>query len=308
MLVQPRNILGLDRKVVGKDCERPLLFRCIANPPEFKWVFLALEPYVLVKQNNAIQEIISSHDFILETLLRSDDEYKADTLNLVQSGKIVIFFFKDIRRIRLIIYLIHCLHIVKFRFCNMNVCGNLSDYIKQCMYIDSDLGLSEVSPLEKLMQRSIVVESNAIELSIEFKRSCDSLALSKVNQADKLFKDLVIPVSISVKHIVQLYVYATATEMIALTIDGFYDRCDFPEAVTTCRLFEHHDKKLISIDKMIFPFVSFLSFYNAVKDSFMKKTDELTEYVFADYIFGSKYGKSIQINTQLFSTYLITYK
>lgn len=27
--------------------------------------------------------------------------------------------------------------------------------------------------------------------------------------------------------------------------------------------------------------VSFMSFYNAVKDSFRKKTDELTEYVFA---------------------------
>ena len=123
--------------------------------PQLRWVLLlgqwALKPYGLVKQNIfvPIQQIISRYDFILEMLLRSDDEHRANALNPVQSGKVVISFVKDIERIRLIWYLIHCLHIVKFRFCNVNLCRNLSDYIKQCMHFDSALGLSEVCPLEK---------------------------------------------------------------------------------------------------------------------------------------------------------------
>lgn len=82
---------------------------------------VALKPYGLVKQNIVvpIQQIISRYDFILEMLLRSDDEHRADALNPVQSGKVVISFVKDIERIRLIWYLIHCLHIVKFRFRNV---------------------------------------------------------------------------------------------------------------------------------------------------------------------------------------------
>lgn len=65
------------------------------------------------------------------------------------------------------------------------------------------------------------------------------------------------------------------------TFDRIYDRSNFPEAVTACKLPEHHDKKLIPKGKMFYSLVSFMSFYNAVKNSFRKKTDELTEYVFA---------------------------
>lgn len=121
-----------------------------------------------------------------------------------------------------------------------------------------------------------------IELSIEFKRSCDSLALGKINHiVGKLLKDLVISVGISIRQIAQFYVTATETEMAALTLDGINDCSDFSEAVTASELSEHHDKKLIPTGEVLHPLVSFMSLYNAVKDFFRKKTDELTEYVFA---------------------------
>ena len=289
LLVEYRNIFSLDRKVVGKECERPLQFRSIVNySPQLRWVLLlgqwVLKPYGLVKQNIVvpIQQIISRYDFILEMLLRSDDEHRADALNPVQSGKVVISFVKNIERIRHIWYLIHCLHIVKFRFRNVNVCRNLSDYIKQCMHFNSALGLSEVCPLEKTHTKVYRRRIKRIELSVEFKRSCDSLALSKVNHiVGKLLKDLVIPVRIGIRHIAQLYVSATETEMVDLTLDGVNDCCNFSETITARELSEHHDKELISTGEKLHPLITFVSFYNAIKDSFSKKTNEPVEYVFA---------------------------
>lgn len=69
--------------------------------------------------------------------------------------------------------------------------------------------------------------------------------------------------------------------MVALTLDGINDHSDFPETVTARELSEHHDKELIPTDEMLHPLITFVSFYNAIKDSFRKKTNELTEYVFA---------------------------
>ena len=215
-------------------------------------------------------------------LFRSDGEHRTDALNPVQSVKVVISFVKDIERIRLIRYLIHCLHIVKSRFRNVNVCRNLSDYIKQCIHLDSALGFAEVCPLEQTHAEIYRRRIERVELSVEFKRSCDSLALSKVNhRVGKLLKDIVILVRIGIRHIAKLYVSTTETEMVAFTLDGINDRSNLHEAVTALKLSEHHDKKLISIGEVSHPLVSVMSFYNAVKSSLRKKTDELTEYVFA---------------------------
>ena len=86
-LVEHCDILSLDCKVFGKECEHPLLLG---------WVLLlghrAFKPYGLVKQNVIVpvQQILSRYDFIFEMLFRSDDEHRTDALNPVQSGKVVI--------------------------------------------------------------------------------------------------------------------------------------------------------------------------------------------------------------------------
>ena len=134
-----------------------------------------------------------SYNFVLEIILRPNDKHRTDALHSIQSGKVIAAFVKEIERFRLIRYLIHCLHIVKSSFRNVNVCRNMSDYIKQCMHLQSALCLFEVSPLEQTHTKVYRRRIKRIELSIEFKRSCDSLALGKINHiVGKLLKDLAI--------------------------------------------------------------------------------------------------------------------
>ena len=99
LFVEHCNVLSLDRKVIRKECERPLQFRSIVNyPPQLRWVLLlgqwALKPYGLVKQHIVapIQQFISNHDFVLEMILRSDDKQRTDALNSIQSGKVIVAF------------------------------------------------------------------------------------------------------------------------------------------------------------------------------------------------------------------------
>ena len=289
LLVEHCNILSLDRKVISKECERPLQFRSIVNyPPQFGWVLglcqLASQSYGLIKQHIIIpiQQFISSHNFVLEMILRSDDKHRTDALYSIQSGKVIVAFVKDIERIRLVRYLIHCIHVMKFCFSNVNVGRNLSDHIKQGVHLDSALGFAEVCPLKQTHAEIYRRRIERVELAIENERPCDSLALSKVNHmVGKLLKYLVISVGVSIRQIAQLYVTATETEMVALTLDGVNDCGDFPKTVTARELSEHHDKELIPTGEMLHPLITFVSFYNAIKDSFRKKTNELTEYVFA---------------------------
>lgn len=289
LLVEHCNILSLDRKVIRKECERPLQFRSIVNyPPQLRWVLglcqLSSQSYGLIKQHIVvpIQQFISSHNFVLEMILSSDDKHGTDALDSIQSGKVIVSFVKDIERIRLVRYLIHCIHIMKLCLGNVNIGRNLSDHIKQGVHLDSALGFAEVCPLEQTHAEIYRRRIERVELAIENERPCDSLALGKVNHmVGKLLKYLVISVGVSIRQIAKLYVSTTKTEMVALTLDGINDCSDFPETVTARELSEHHDKELIPTGEMLHPLITFVSFYNAIKDSFRKKTNELTEYVFA---------------------------
>ncbi len=289
LLVEHCNILSLDRTVIRKECERPLQFRSIVNyPPQLRWVLglcqLSSQSYGLIKQHIVvpIQQFISSHNFVLEMILSSDDKHGTDALDSIQSGKVIVSFVKDIERIRLVRYLIHCIHIMKLCLGNVNIGRNLSDHIKQGVHLDSALGFAEVCPLEQTHAEIYRRRIERVELAIENERPCDSLALGKVNHmVSKLLKYLVISVGVSIRQIAKLYVSTTKTEMVALTLDGINDCSDFPETVTARELSEHHDKELIPTGEMLHPLITFVSFYNAIKDSFRKKTNELTEYVFA---------------------------
>ena len=289
LLVEHCNVLSVDCKVIRKECERPLQFRSIVNyPPQLRWVLglcqLTSQSYSLVKQHIVIpiQQFISIYNFVLEMIFRSDDKHGANALDSIQSGKVIIAFVKDIERIRLVRYLIHCIHIMKFRFSNMNVRRNLSDHIKQGVHLDSTLGFAEACPFEQTHAEIYRRRIERVELAIENERPCDSLALGKVDHVvGKLLKNTIISVGISIRQIAQLYVSVTETEMVALTLDGVNDCRNFSEAVTARKLSEHHDKELIPTGEMLHPLITFVSFYNAIKDSFRKKTNELTEYVFA---------------------------
>ena len=128
LLIEHCNVLSLDRKVIRKESERSLQFRGIINyPPQLRWVLglcqLTSQPYGLIKQHIVIpiQQFISSYHFLLEMTLRSDDKHGTNALVSKQSGKVIVTFVKDIERIRLVRYLIHCIHVMKFRFSKLLV-------------------------------------------------------------------------------------------------------------------------------------------------------------------------------------------
>ena len=83
------NVLSLDRKVIRKECGRPLQFRSIVNyPPQLRWVLglcqLASQSYGLIKQHIVIpiQQFISSYHFVLEMLLRFAQDDRAHSMFL----------------------------------------------------------------------------------------------------------------------------------------------------------------------------------------------------------------------------------
>ena len=289
LLVEHCNILSLDRKVIRKECERPLQFRSIVNyPPQLRCVLglcqLSSQSYGLVKQHIVvpIQQFISSHNCVLEMILCSDDKHGTDALYSIESGKVIVAFVKDIELIRLVRYPIHCIHVMKLRLGNVNVGRNLSDHIKQGVHLDSALGFAEVCPLEQTHAEIYRRRIERVELAIENERPYDSLALGKVDHVvGKLLKYLVVSVGVIIRQIAQLYVSATETEMVTFTLNGINDCRHFSKTVTVRELSEHHDKMLIPIGEIFLPLITLVSFYNAIKDSFSKKTGELTEYVFA---------------------------
>ena len=114
-------------------------------------------------------------------ILRSNDKHRTDALYSIQSSKVIVAFVKDIERIRLVRYIIHCIHVMKFRFSNVNVSRYLSDHIKQGMDLDSALGFAEVCPLEQTHAEIYRRRIERVELAIENERLCDSLALGKVD-------------------------------------------------------------------------------------------------------------------------------
>ncbi len=177
--------------------------------------------------------------------------------------------------------------------CNETVCYNCNIYLYSHSVLAGSLKGKNTNMLfypleEKLYLPSLLVEHCNIPsldckvICKECERPCYSLALGKVDHVvGKLLKNTIISVGISIRQIAQLYVSVTETEMVALTLDGVNDCRNFSEAVTARKLSEHHDKELIPTGEMLHPLITFVSFYNAIKDSFRKKTNELTEYVFA---------------------------
>ena len=68
LFVEHCNILSLDRKVICKECERPLQFRWVLGLCQ-----LTSQSYGLIKQHIVIpiQQFISSHNIVLEMSLRT---------------------------------------------------------------------------------------------------------------------------------------------------------------------------------------------------------------------------------------------
>ena len=289
LFIQQGYVTGLDCKVVGQERERSLQFRGIVNdPPERAWVLLfgqiAHKAYLLVKRDivRAFKQVFAVNDFVVEARLLPDDKERVDQVDPVQPGKVIIPFVKDVERIRLIWDVIHRIHIVYFRFRDMNVGRDLGNNVKQRVDLDTPLGLSEVSPLEQAQAEINGCGVKRIELSTQDELPVKPLALCKVDHiVSKLLEYPVVPVGIGIGNIAKLDVAATKSEMVTLIFDGINDANDFSKAITAGKLPEHHYKELVPARESLHILVSAILLDDSIKYSFWQKFNELTEKVFS---------------------------
>jgi hypothetical protein len=164
----------------------------------------------------------------------------------------------------------------------MNVSRYLSYNIKQRVDFDATLVFPEVCPLEQGHAKVYRGGIERIELSMQFERSVNSLALSKIDhEVGKLFEYLVVPVHIGIGKIAQFNLSSAKSEMVTLAFDRVNDARNLPETVTGSQLPKHHNKQLVPAGKCLHPFISVMSLYNHIKNSLWQEIYELTEYIFA---------------------------
>ncbi|MDD3945168.1 MAG: hypothetical protein PHS38_10690, partial [Bacteroidales bacterium] len=81
------------------------------------------------------------------------------------------------KRIWFIRYIIHCIHVVYFSFCDMYINRYLSDYIKQRMHLDTLFGFSKARPFIKTQAEIDCCGVECIKSSIYNELPVNSLAL-----------------------------------------------------------------------------------------------------------------------------------
>ena len=266
-----------------------IMQRSIVNyPPESTGILplglIARKAYRLIKQNfiRIVQQVFSLNDLVVEMSLLFDDKVGVDNVVSVQSGKVIIAFVKDVKRIRLIRNVIHRIHVMDFSCLQLNVGWYLSHIVEKCVNLDSSLCFSEECPLEQTQAEVNSGGVKRIELSMQDKLPVQSLVLSKINHVvGEFFKYPAVPVGIGVGNIAELNVSAAKSEMVTLILDGINDADYLPEAVATRKLSVHHHKNLVPACKGLHILVSTVLLDDSIEDSLRQKLNELTEKVFS---------------------------
>jgi len=164
----------------------------------------------------------------------------------------------------------------------MNVSRYLGYNVKQRVDFDATLVFPEVCPLEQAQAKVYRGGVERIELPMQFERSVNSLALSKIDhEVGILFKYLVVPVHIGIGKIAQFNLSSAKSEMVTLVFDRVNDARDLSETVTGSQLPIHHNEQLVPAGECLHPFVSVMSLNNHIKNSLWQEVHELTEYIFA---------------------------
>ena len=289
LFVQQGNVSSLEYKVICQERKRPLQFRSIVDyPPESTRILLlgliARKAYRLVKQNviRRIKQVLSINNLVVEMGLLSDDKVGVDDVDSIQPGKVIIAFVKDVERIRLIRYAIHCIHIMDFCLRDMNVGRNLGNDIEQGVHLDSSLLFPEERPLEQAQAKVYGGGVKGIELPVQYELPVQPLALRKTDHVvGELLEYPVIPVGVGVGNIAELDVSAAKSEMVTLILDGVNDTDGFSKAVAAGELSEHHHKKLVPACECLHILVSAVLLDDTIKYSLRQKLNELAEKIFS---------------------------
>ena len=288
LLVQQSDVLGLECEVVRQVRKRPLQVRSIVNyPPQLGGILLGMiagKAYRLIIKDVilAIQQVLAVNHLVVESGLLSDDKVRVEDADFMQPVKVVLSLVKDVERKRLIRNVIHRIHIMDFRFRNVNIGRYLGHYVKQRVDLDSVFGLSDVSPLKQTQSEVNRSGVKGIEPSLQLIFPAEPLALSEIDHSvGELLKDPVIPVGIGVIDVTQLDFASSKTEMVDLSLEGIDEIDGLPKAITAGKLAVHHHKKLVPTRESLHVLVLMVLLHDSIKDSLGQNRHELTEHIFS---------------------------
>lgn len=289
LLVQRGYILGLQFKIVCQEGKRSLKFwSIINNPAQADWIFLPClvsgKAYSLVKENviSSVQQILTIHNLVLKTGFLTDDEVGTNRSDSIKPCQVITAFVKDIEGIRFVRDAVHGVHIMNICLCNMYALGYLRDNIKQRMDLYAALVLAEAGPLIEAQTKVYGCGVKGVELTVKVKLAVYPLALSKIyHVVSEFFEKPVVPMGIGVFQSTSGYNAFAESEMVTLLLMGCNDAGQFPKAVTSGQLSEHHQQELVPARHCLGTLVCIVSLNHLVELFLWQKLHELTEYVFS---------------------------
>lgn len=289
LLIEHGHIPGLELKVIGQESEGSFQLRCVIdNPAQIGWIFLlglvSGKTDCLVKEYviSIIRQFSSVNNLILESGFLTDYEVGTYSGDGVQPGQIIISLVKDVERVWLIWNVIHSVHVMDFGLRNMYVLRYLSDHIEKGVNLDSAFSFSETGPFVQAQAQIYCGGVECVELSIQNKFAVYSLGLSQCNHViSEFFEKPVIPVGIGIFQSTSGNDTLAKAEMVTFILMGCNDTNQFPKAVTSGQLSEHHQQELVPARHGLGPLICIITLHHLIKLFLWQEFHELTEYVFS---------------------------
>lgn len=287
LFVKYCNIICLDIERIGNICKRALEFLGVINDSaKSARIFLSgLIPgkfNSLIADNtvNTFDKVFSVNDLILEPAFLAYDKVRVDDTDFIQSGQIKVASVKDVVRIGFVRNIIHRLSIVNVGIGNIDVCRNLSNDIKKRMSFDPAFCAAELCPPENAEAEVNCRRIKSIKLSVKVKWRINPFILCNLDKfPDKLLKNAVIPISVCLGKVRQLYNLFAKSKMVGLPGMSGYHADQFSESFAAVKLAEYHDKQLVPAGKVLDILISVVLFDYPIKGLLWQKLDKLGKYI-----------------------------
>ena len=289
VLVQQSDVLCTNLPVVGKIDECPFVLLAVkADTSQFARVFLlgliACQADVLIKKDVIIpvKHLLPINNLVKDIILLADDEIGLQRVDIVQSSPIIVSLVKDIVSMRLIRNLVHRFDIMHLSVCDVKECRDLSDYIKQGVYLDAPFVLAKSCPPKDTQTKIYRRRIKGIELTLQLKDTIDSLGLSKTHQMiSKLFEDSVIAQLIRFGQVASSNWQVPKAEPLRLGFVGCTEQNHLSQTSATNQLRKHHHQQLIPTCKRTHVPVALVFIYNSVEHSVGQQIHQLPKHIFA---------------------------
>ena len=224
----------------------------INNSPDFRrivfCVSLSVESHGLISKYiiSTLQKIFSCQYFILWISFFPNNKERIDQLNAEEPFQIPVTTVKDITGKRLVIYPVHCIHIMNCRLCNVERNWNLGRYINLCVDLDARFGTSEPCPFKKRHTQIYSGGIKGIVFTIEFKFFINTFFLGKSHHViSEFFKNTIITELVHFGQLCSVDRCTTKTKMKGFPGVSSGNISKFTEAAASIQLTEHENQQLI---------------------------------------------------------------